>query len=186
MKKNIIFFFVFCTLFSCNFIHNYDYESFENHKRSVGFFENKIKKNPNIYKINFIKSSIEDKEIVRISLMRDFTELNLSQTKISDVALINGLSNLKSLKALSLAETKISDIGINAVLKNNKNIVSLDITGTDISDRILEGILQLNNLEQIALIGTDLTKDGIKKIKEKFPKCNIIEADFIDYTRKEK
>ncbi len=101
----------------------------------------------------------------------DVVKLNLGQG--SDVAVI--LPNLKSLPNL----TELSLMNSGVVDDQLANLVGLKLTRltltmTSISDAGVKHLSELTTLEELDLLDSKVTGEGVAKLKDKLPQCEIL------------
>lgn len=141
-------------------------------KKITSLSENNIK---NILNINFDINSVTIisannniiSDISRLSEFVSVRELYLSGNNIQN---IGSLKQLYHLKTLVISSNLIDDI---TDLKELKNLENLDISGNKKLKNV-SALYELKKLRLLCINETAVTKDTIKKIKEKLPDCEII------------
>ena len=103
-------------------------------------------------------TGIQDRDIM-LSDVWELTSLDLSDTQVSDISVLGGLTNLQE---LDLYNTSVSDI---SVLRNLTNLKTLDLSGTQVSD--ISALESLTNLEKLYLSYTQVSETDIKALVDK-------------------
>jgi hypothetical protein len=102
--------------------------------------------------------------------LRDLENLRLLfiyRTAIRDEGLAH-FQRLKNLERLGLSGAKITDRGI-AFLSNLPKLQYLSINDTEVSDLAFEPIVAMKALQEIELSRTNVTKEGIRKLRQALP-----------------
>ncbi|MDI7230564.1 hypothetical protein QMM87_18250 [Leptospira santarosai] len=98
--------------------------------------------------------------------------LNLSDSKITDEGL-KLIPALPKLESLSLIRTKITNKGIEYISKS-KTIARLHLDEiTTIDDGCIPHLLKMKQLTTLELSGTDITEQGLKKLRKGLPKAGV-------------
>jgi len=127
-------------------------------------------------------------EIAGIRVRRDVTELDLSNTGVTDLSaltLLSGLETLNlrgnplenvyslqiltSLRHLDLACNQIRDA---SPLASLVNLETLDVSGNQIS--LIKPFFSLTNLRELNLSGNPIPADEIERLRSALPDCHII------------
>jgi hypothetical protein len=113
-----------------------------------------------------------DDELVRIEALGELKALWLTNTRITDAGLVH-LQGLGRLETLGLdGATKITDVGLLHLqeLTRLRCLVLIDTQVTDAGLVHLEGLSQLKELD---LCGTNVSDEGVKKLQQALPNCEI-------------
>jgi len=123
-----------------------------------------------LYRVDYLglQAMIGDAEITELrSISKNITELDLSQTKISDKAL-STVVYLENLTRLDLHDTAISDKGM-YYLSGLKNLRYLNLYGTKVSNSGVQHLFDLKNLKELHLWKTKVTLPTINYLKRENP-----------------
>jgi Leucine-rich repeat (LRR) protein len=102
--------------------------------------------------------------------LRNLKRLGLFSTNVTDDGLEH-LKGLTSLEFLNLYKVQFTDAGL-VHLKGLTNLKELYIRDAQITDAGLEYLTGLTNLQFLAL-GSSVTPEGVKKLQEALPNCEI-------------
>ena len=124
--------------------------------------------------LQFLNLRTNDVTDAGLEHLRGLTQLEvlwLDFTQVTDAGLkhLNGLTNLQS---LGLEDTQVTDAGL-VHLKGLAKLDSLSLSETNVTDVALEHLKGLTHLEHLWLTGTSVTDDGVKKLQQALPKCEI-------------
>jgi Leucine-rich repeat (LRR) protein len=106
---------------------------------------------------------VNNAELENLKPLSNLTELNLSDTEISDDGLVH-LQNLKNLTRLMLNKTKVGDKGLE-YLKTLTNLQLLNLGETWVSNDGMKYLSSLTNLTQLSVDNTAVTDDGLVHLK---------------------
>jgi hypothetical protein len=122
-----------------------------------------VARDPNATKCDLSAVTVDDKMMKTVSRLKRLTELNLSQSKVTDKGLkyIVGMP----LKDLDLSGTVVTDEGLNIVGEKTA-LVKLDLSGTRITDAGLPKLAKLQSLTHFILAGTRITNAGLSDLLE--------------------
>ena len=112
-----------------------------------------------------------DGELTILKGLKHVLSLHLGGTDVTDVGLAH-LAGLTSLKRLHLEKTKVSDDGL-AHLANLENLSYLNLYQTGVTDASLPHLEGLKNLKNLYLWKTQVTADGVEKLQQALPECEI-------------
>jgi hypothetical protein len=97
-------------------------------------------------------------------------DLILNDCPITDDSL-SRLTMLAQIRRLSLSRTNITETGLWHL--KNMQIKVLSLTGTKVSDRDLKCLEEFSELENVDLIGTKVTAEGVERLRRALPNCQI-------------
>jgi hypothetical protein len=108
--------------------------------------------------IDLSGTKIKDADLVQVKWIRGLTELNLSETQVTDA----GLAHLKGLPLsyLALARSEVGDTGL-AYLQGMRTLGTLDLSGTRVTDAGLAYLKGLHRLHILLLSDTRITDSGL-------------------------
>lgn len=137
---------------------------------------------PKLATIHFVDSTIDDNGAKALSTFKSLTVLKLDGNQISDAGL-KALCNLKDLTELNVHKNledrqagrsqPITDAGLSN-LKSLKQLKRLNVAGNLITDAGLKTLSSLKTLEWLNVAETKVTADGIVKIKQALPECDVV------------
>lgn len=117
-------------------------------------------------------SGVSDKEIAAlIQIGANISELDLSDTKITDEALVT-IGKFPRLTWLNLNNTAITDAGI-AHLKGLTHLSYLNLHSTNVSDTALASLAPLRKLRQVFLWKTRVTPANATKFAKSIPDLTV-------------
>lgn len=118
-----------------------------------------------IIRVNLASSWVTDADLALIAALPGVEEIDLSQTKISDIGLehLKGLSSVREL-SLHYAEF-VTDSGI-AHITSWKNLQRLTLRGTKVTSRVFGHIALLTSLKQLDIADTEVTDSGFEELAE--------------------
>ena len=110
------------------------------------------------------------------SLERPVAKVILSGAEVTDIGLEN-VKGLTSVRTLLLNNTQITDAGLEH-LNVLTNLQTLDVSGglfgrPQVTDAGLEHLRGLTQLRQLNLDDTQVTNEGVEKLKKSLPNCEI-------------
>ena len=115
---------------------------------------------------------ITDEQVAKLlPLAANITDLNLSDTKITDEAL-KVIAKFTRLTRLNLSNTAVTDAGI-AHLKPLANLSYLNLHSTDVSDTALTSLTGLRKLRNVYLWKTRVTPDTAGKFQKSIPELSV-------------
>ncbi len=131
----------------------------------------------NTHEVSFsamsLRKSFTDKDLeVIIPLAEGLVDLDLAGTSVTDQS-IEILSGMEHLRILSLAETQITDAAMPVISQLSK-LERLNLFGVPITDASVDHLLALPHLKKVYLWKTQLSEDGLAKIKESLPECEVV------------
>ncbi|MBF3378516.1 leucine-rich repeat domain-containing protein [Leptospira borgpetersenii] len=121
---------------------------------------------------NLGMKEMTDEGMQYLVIFPNLRTLNLGDSKITDEGL-KQISGLSKLDDLSLERTKITNKGIEYISKS-KTITSLslnEIAGID--DGCIPHLLKMKQLAMLELAGTDISEQGLKKLRKGLPKAGV-------------
>jgi hypothetical protein len=120
-------------------------------------------------RLDLYNARITDAALEHIRAIPKLGQLVLSETDITDA----GLASLrgKSFYSLDLAGTSISDEGLSHL--TGSKIVKLNISGTLITDDGLSLLEGMAGLQELKVVNTRVTHEGLERLKEARPALKI-------------
>ena len=106
-----------------------------------------------------------------LSRLKELRTLNL-QTARLDAAAVQKLNRMVRVEHLALDHTNITDEAL-PQLANLTQLRFLALDHNQISDAGLEYLVSLSNLDRLDLGSTNVTAEGIRKLQEALPDCQI-------------
>lgn len=143
--------------------------SFQGNRRITNSDVAPIAELTSVFRVDLDGTAVDD--IASLSHLEKMTFLDLEGTAIDSSDLIH-LKGLTSLKTLVLTETAIADDGLE-VVSGMAKLTELRLNGTHVSDGCLVHFESLANLRELHLQNTHVTDDGIARLQERLPKCEI-------------
>ena len=104
---------------------------------------------------------------------KNLRTLLLCRTHVDDTALVH-LTAMTKLETLILSETRVTDTGI-AKAQLPQSLQSITLSHTAVGDAALESFQQLPNLMGVYIDKTQVTKQGVQRLKDKRPGCYVID-----------
>jgi hypothetical protein len=126
----------------------------------------KVKVDPRIspygISVDLSGKNVKNSDLYQLKWVRGLTELNLSDTPVTDA----GLTHLKGvpLSYLILARTRITGEGLRQ-LRRYERVRGLDLSGTQVTDAGLAHLNGMETLEGLDLSGTPVTDRGIAALR---------------------
>jgi hypothetical protein len=117
------------------------------------------------------ETRVTDAGLVHLVGLRRLTYLGLRGDRITDAGLPH-LGKLTRLTGLNLAQTDISDRGL-VRLKPLVRLKTLRLDDTHITGAAIATLAGLGALEELYVIRTDLTIEGVRRLKRLRPACRI-------------
>jgi len=131
-----------------------------------------LKELTNLQSLSIENTRVTDAGMEHMKGLTKLRSLSLRNTGITDAGLEH-LTGLTNLVTLSLKDTQITDAGLEH-LKGLTKLERLLLLSTDITDAGLEHLKGLTNLRSIKLLlRTQVTDEGVKKLKQALPYCRI-------------
>ncbi len=150
----------------------------------------------NLRRISLISREAKGSSLKHLADIRTIEELNLTNVKLTDADL-EAIKNWQFLKTVHLGGTLITNAGVAhlkncldleqleligrsaitdeamSVIENHQKLQTLRLTGTTITDAGLAKLTGCSNLRFLDLVGTKVTVEGIKKLAQQLPQCQI-------------
>ena len=131
-----------------------------------------LKEMTKIKTLNLSLTPVTDEGLANLEGLTGLTHLYLFGTDVTDAGLEH-LKGLTGIQVLCLDDTRITDAGL-VHLKNMTRLEKLHIQsqGT-ITDDGLGSLTGLTELVELRVGGTDVTDDGVDKLEQSLPRCQI-------------
>ena len=127
---------------------------------------------PYVHEIQIIGGEITDVGLRHLGEFSNLSDLMLFGTQFDDDGLKH-LAGLTRLRRLGLGSMRITDAGMRH-LEGLCNLQELSFDDVHISDAGLEHLVGLTKLELLIVTNTDVTPEGIRKLQEALPNCEIM------------
>lgn len=127
---------------------------------------------PNLQKLDLSNTQISDAALKHLSDQCPLQLLWLNYTQVTDEGLAH-VADLTTLKSLGLTGTRIRDNGLAHLTRLNE-LEYLLLSQNEITDAGLEHLTALGSLEGISLIRTRVTREGVGRLKQALPNCQIV------------
>lgn len=115
---------------------------------------------------------IKDDAIGALSgIKNNISHLDLSRTSITD-GVLGEVKKFNNLTWLNLKNTSVSDRGVENLSKM-PYLTYLNLVSSKVSDKSVTTLASLKNLEEIYLWNSDVTKDGIERLRMALPDTKI-------------
>ena len=120
--------------------------------------------NSNYLAVSFAgKKKIEQRDLELLNLLSlQVIDLNLSWTSVSDKDLAR-ISSLKELRVLNLGHTAVTNAGI-SVLNVLTNLFRLNLVETKVDNEVLKSLIEMKALKELYVFQTNITKEGISTL----------------------
>lgn len=125
----------------------------------------------NLEAIYLFRTQIKGPGLTHLTGLTHLNYLDLNRNPLTDIGL-EYIAKIKELKWLGLNNTRVTDTGI-AYLSKLKNLKSLSLNNTDITDKSLDHLQKIKSLLGLRLRGTKITAEGINKIVQALPDCEV-------------
>lgn len=120
-----------------------------------------------------LRSKLGDAEFAEFApVIAHLVSADLSATSIGDSSAAQ-LKDASKLKMLRLGQTKITDNSADTLAALSE-LESLNLYGTEVTDALLAKLATLPKLKKLYLWQTKVTEEGVKKLKEALPECEVI------------
>jgi hypothetical protein len=144
-----------------------------------------IKMLTNLSALHLGYTNVTDDGLEHLTDLKNLQHLDLSGTRVTGTGLKH-LKRLTELQTLRLENAAITDAGLEH-LKGLSSLKELDLFGTQVTDAGLEHLTGLKSLEKLKLgyftlspelappelRRTNVTSDGVKRLRQALPKCII-------------
>ncbi len=125
-----------------------------------------LEKHSQLIKLNLSNNEIGDLTLGHLHEFRSLTELDLSNTQITDAGIIEAAKNgaFNQLQTLNLGNTYITGEGIMEGVKSGafNQFKSINLNNANIGDETLEHLANLPKLKVLYLNWTSITDQGLK------------------------
>jgi hypothetical protein len=126
--------------------------------------------------LSLLGTSIGDGGIERLTHLR-LKQLFLNRTGITDEG-VRHLSHMTTLQTLVLDETQITDAALEGVGKLVNLEEWLGLNQTQVSDAGLPHLAGLKNCKNLTLIGTNVSREGLRRLRTALPQTNVSPSPF--------
>jgi len=117
-----------------------------------------------------LDGGITDSDIKLLTKLRQLESITLRNLPITDAGL-GSLKALSSLKRIILFRAEITSAGLVGLI--NLPLEELWLTRTNIDDRAIPYITKFRALRSVNLLGTKISKSGVKKLRRELPNCQF-------------
>jgi hypothetical protein len=124
-----------------------------------------------VVEVNLTSSSLTDAGLEHLKGLTQLRTLNLIGTPVTDAGLEH-LKGLTQLEELDLCGTEVTDTSME-YLKGLRQLRTLCLFGRPITDAGLVRLMGLARLQTLDLRGTWVTVEGVKRLQQALPKCEI-------------
>lgn len=119
-------------------------------------------------------NGITDEGLKTIATFSELRILELEECKITSNGL-NALKTLKKLTRLNLGGSSITDSDVKCL--SQLPIAELGLQGTRLTDACVDELAGMTNLKKLNVIGSNLTRDAVMKLRKALPGCSVHGAD---------
>jgi internalin A len=149
-------------------------EIIEGLKRAGAFVANYSGERGNtLLAVRFQGDEFTDANLTDLCELQSLGRLVLSGKGFTDAGL-RTVGGLKGLTYLSFVDTKVTDAG----LKEVAGLEALQILYLGrcpgVTDASVDSLARMKGLKRLYLKGTDVTKEGVARIKKALPDCDIV------------
>lgn len=150
-----------------------------------------VAKLPNLKELNLWQSEFSAAGIAHLGKLKNLQELGLKDQYITNEVL-KALQSNDQLHVLSNASTsnhvepksadEVTELNFNyaffddegmKILTQFKNLTLIDLSKVKITDAAIEDLLSFKKLKYLTFYGTEISNQGIKKLRKGLPKCKI-------------
>ena len=124
---------------------------------------------PKVLAVYWNGPQVTDADLEHLVYLNFPGALDLGRASVTDAG-IDILNKLR-IHDLVLSDTKVTDAGLERLKLKWLNTLELD--GTKVTDAGLEHLTNMNRLEWLILKRTRVTDEGVKKLQQALPKCQI-------------
>jgi hypothetical protein len=126
----------------------------------------------NVVGVGLDGTKVSDAGLEKLKRFGHLRWLFLGSTSVGDAGLKH-FQGLSRLQWLDLNGTHVSDAGLEK-LKPLRELEWLDLNGSTVSDAGLDHLKGFNQLRWLGLIRTQVTVEGVKRLQQALPKCQIV------------
>jgi Leucine-rich repeat (LRR) protein len=102
----------------------------------------------------------------------NLTEFHYTDSIISSED-INVIARLKSLRHLHLNNSKLSDVNVEAI-SHDTSLELLSLWGCPVTDESVDSLSKMNSLKSLWIGSTRISANGLLKLKDALPNCEIL------------
>jgi len=124
-----------------------------------------LRRSTRIAYLDLDRTRVTDAGMVYLEAFRKLNILELDSTQVTDLGLAS-LKEMTQLRVLTLRDTAITNAGLTH-LRNLKGLVHLNLGNTHLTD---DGLTSLVGFD---LDGTDITEDGIERLRRALPNSEV-------------
>lgn len=121
--------------------------------------------------VSFFDSEVNDAVLEHLTVLPRLQDLTLFSSRVSDLGL-EFIGKLTQLEHLTVADSHITDCGLKHLTRLTQ-LQYLCLDGNDITDTGLDHLKGLTKLEYLSLRDTRVTAEGVKKLQQALPNCEI-------------
>ncbi len=107
-----------------------------------------------------------------ITKLRSLSRLH-TEDAVLDESVIRSLGGIRSLSSLSLKRSSITGPLLAQLADIKPRLTELTLEGTEIDDSSIETILKFRSLAFLSIRGTNISQEGVERLKKELPRCNI-------------
>jgi hypothetical protein len=130
-----------------------------------------VARSKELISFDVISKSVTVASIDHLQGLPNLQFLRCSGSQVND-SWIGAIAKLKSLHTLALNDTRVTDKGLVDLAKLTK-LEGLFFQYTPITDAGLDELHGMSNLKRIGLLGTKVSKDGVKRLKQALPSLEV-------------
>lgn len=122
---------------------------------------------------------VTDKGVVELADLWRLNHLDINRAEVTGENLAIVLERLVDLKVLALNDCPVTDGGVEAI-STSPGIETLLLESTRITDRSIPHLAKLKRLRSLRINKTRVTADGVRRLRESLPKCEIEAENLIE------
>ena len=116
--------------------------------------------------------NVTDAVLEHLQGLRELKKLGLYPTQVTDAGL-EKIARFKQLETLALRGTQFTDAGLRKLAGLSK-LQTLLLVNTNSTDAVLEHLQRMKQLNYVYLDRTRATAEGVKKLRQALPTCEVI------------
>ncbi|MFT5526757.1 MAG: hypothetical protein ACI9HK_004737 [Pirellulaceae bacterium] len=141
-----------------------------------------LKKHQGLSKIIMTGVDLKGPGLAHLAELNNLEYLSLQFVKLEDSGM-PFVGKLTQVATLGLDDTLVTDAGMKYLTTLDTNLATLWLSNTKVTDDSIEHFKKLTSLRRIILRGTEVSKEGVKRLKTAMPKCTV-EHDYEDEQKK--